>query len=88
VVTVVAFDAGILVLVVVVGLVMYPLGAVVLDYFSESYNTTMVAQGLGNPMVIGGFQIIWDGWQAEPILAILAAGLASIVVGNNRRAGG
>jgi hypothetical protein len=84
----VAFDAAVLVLCVIVGLVIYPIGCVVLDYFSESYNTTDVAQGLGNPQVVGGFQIIFDGWQAEPILAILAAALASIVVGNNRRAGG
>jgi len=65
----VAFDAAVLVLCVIVGLVIYPIGCVVLDYFSESYNTTDVAQGLGNPQVV-------------------AAALASIVVGNNRRAGG
>jgi hypothetical protein len=84
----VAFDGSVLVLVVVVGLLLYPLGCVVLDYFTESYNNTDVAQGLGNDQVVGGFKIIQDGWAAEPILTILAAALASIVVGNTRRAGG
>lgn len=83
----VAFDSITLVGVVIVGLIMYPLGVVIIDYFAEAYNNTCVQQGVGNQQIVDGFNWIILGWQNEPLATILCAALASVVVGTNRRAG-
>ncbi len=84
----VAFDAGVLVLLVVVGLALYPLGVVILDYFGESYNNAAVAQGYGDQQIVDGFKILYFGWQCEPLASIIGAALASVIVGQVRRSGG